>query len=253
MSDSKLQRGFRIDKMIDKTDNFTTKKGNNLFDLSFRLLLIARSGQGKSSILGNLLLKKNGYRNDFEPEKIFIFSGSLKGDAKLKTITEELDVPDENLFDGYDDDMISVVYDMLVEDFCELVDDGETRPKKLNSLIIFDDLAFTDAFKSQSKENMIKKIFMNGRKFNISVIVISQKYTSVGTILRENMTGLMIGQSSGKQLASLEADHNYLKTKKEFIEIYRKATNEPFGMFVINFSKPQLYFNKNFKPLIKDL
>ena len=247
------QTKFKIDKMIDKTDNFTTKKDNNLFDLPFRLLLVARSGQGKSSVLGNLLLKKSGYRTDFDPEKIFIFSGSLKGDAKLNTMVEELEIPEENLFDGYSDEMLSVVYDMVVDEFCDLVDDGEDRPNKLNSLFIFDDIAFSGALKQQNKEGMIKKIFMNGRKFNISVVVISQKFTSVGTSLRENATGIMIGASSGKQLASLEADHNYLKTKKEFIEIFRDATNKPFGMFVINFSKPQIYFDKNFKPLIESL
>jgi len=251
MSD-KLNK-FKIDKMKDNTDSFVTKKGNNLFDLSARILLIARTGQGKSSVLGNLLLKKSGYRDDFLPDKIFIFSGSLKGDAKVATIVRELNIPEENLFDGYDDEMLDVLYDMLVDDFCELVEDGEREPKKLNSLIIFDDLAFTDSFKAQTKENMIKKIFMNGRKFNISTIVISQKYTSVGTTLRENISGLMIGQSSGKQLATLEADHNYLKDKKLFHKIFRQATNKPFGMFVINFSKPEVYYDNNFEPLIDKL
>ena len=59
--------------MKDNTDSYTIKK-NKLFDLPMRLLLIGKSGNGKSSFLGNLLLRKDMYRNDFKPENIYIFT-----------------------------------------------------------------------------------------------------------------------------------------------------------------------------------
>ena len=48
---------FKIDKMIDNSDNNTTIKDNNLFDLPMRLLFIAKTGDSKSTTLGNYLLK----------------------------------------------------------------------------------------------------------------------------------------------------------------------------------------------------
>ena len=64
---------------------------------------------------------------------------------------------------------------MLVENFNDKVDAGVKNKKELNSLIIFDDVAYSDKFKAQGKDDTIKKIFMNGRKFLVSTIVISQK------------------------------------------------------------------------------
>ena len=241
---------FKIDKMIDKTDNFTTEKDNNLFDLPMRLLMIAKTGDSKSTTLGNLLLKKEGYRSDFTPDKIFVFSASVKGDEKLKIMIEELDISEENIFNDYDDDILSVIYDMLVEDYCDNVEEGINKPKLLNSLIIFDDLAFNDSMKAQTKESIIKKIFMNGRKYLISSIVISQKYSSLGTTLRENASGLIIGKASNKQVDLIEADHNYLKSgKKIFKEMFRDTTEKPFSKLIINFSKPNLYYDQNFEPI----
>lgn len=240
---------FKIEKMRDNTDSFITQKKNNLFDLPMRLLFIAKTGDSKSTTLGNMLLKEEGYKLDFTPDKIFIFSGSLKGDAKIKTIVNQLDIPQENLFDGYDDDVLNVVYEMLIEDYTDNIDEGITNKRLLNSLIIFDDLAFNGTLKAANKENLIKKLFMNSRKFLVSVIVISQKYSSIGTELRENASGLIIGKASNKQVDLIEQDHNYLENKKEFKSIFKQATDIPYGKLVINFSKPELYYNADFKPL----
>tara|TARA_R110002153_G_C13232279_1_gene489923 strand:- start:46 stop:795 length:750 start_codon:yes stop_codon:yes gene_type:complete len=243
---NKLKK-FKIDKMIDISDSFTTKKDNNLFDLPMRLLMIAKTGDSKSTTLGNYLLKDEAYKNDFEPENVFIFSGSATGDKKLTTIIEELEIPTQNVFNYYDDNIVNVIYDMLVERFNENTDDGETNPKKLNSLIIFDDLAYVGAFKDSGKGDGIRKIFFNGRKFLVSCIIISQKYSSISTAIRENASGLIIGKASGKQLELIEQDHNYLTTgKKSFMTLFRKTTDKPYTKFIINFSKPNLYYNQDF-------
>lgn len=243
---------FKIDKMIDKSDKLTTKKNNNLFDLPFRLLIVGNSGSGKSGSLGNLLLKEEGYKNNFLPENIYVFSDkdSLKNDLKMRTIIEELDLEEDNIFEGYNNEVVNVVYEMIVDNYEEKIDDGVKDKKELNSIIIFDDLAYTDAFKGRGKDDSIKKLFMNSRKALISIIVISQKYSSLGTVLRENSSGLILSKASNKQVELIEADHNYLKQgKKQFMTLFRETTEKPFSQFIINFSKPNLYYNEKFEPV----
>ena len=238
---------LQILKPKDKTDSFTKRK-NKTFDLPFRLLIVGKTGMGKTSILYSLLLQDNKefYRNDFEPDRIFIFSGSLQGDNKLKIIRRELDIPDENTFSDYDEQAVEVIYDMMVDEYEEALEEKQ-KPKPF--LMIFDDLSFTGSMKGQEKQSQMNRLFMNSRKFLGNIIVMSQKYSDLGTGLRENASGLILGKSSNKQLDLIEADHNYLKNKKDFREMFLDNTKEKHDFLVINFSKPELYFNNNFEAL----
>ena len=116
---------IQILKLKDNTDKFTMKK-NKTFDIPFRLLIVGKTGMGKSNILASMLLQDNKefYRNDFEGDRIFIFTGS-PSDNKLKIIRKELDIPDENVFTGYDEEAIEVIYDMMVEEYNEAIEEGE--------------------------------------------------------------------------------------------------------------------------------
>tara|TARA_R110002012_G_scaffold52809_2_gene135690 strand:+ start:3441 stop:4196 length:756 start_codon:yes stop_codon:yes gene_type:complete len=242
---------FKILKMKDVSDSFVTKK-EQIFNLPMRLLIIGKSGDGKSGYLGNLLLRKEFYRDDFLPENIFIFSGSVNGDKKLQTIIDEIEIPETNIFSGYDEDNLEGVYDHLVDEFNDNVDDGIKDKKKLNSIVILDDLAFNNSFKDKGKNDMIRKVYMNGRKYSISIMILSQKYSAVSTSIRENITGLILGKSSNKQLEMVSDDHNYLKGKdgkKRFIDMVKTATDKPFSKFIINFTQPELYQDTDFEAL----
>lgn len=238
---------IQILKLKDNTDSFVKRK-NKTFDLPMRVLLTGKTGMGKTNILSNFLLNDNKefYRKDFDPENIFIFSNSLDGDNKLKIIIRELDIPEENLFKKYDEEVVEVIYDMLMENYNESIEEGE-KPK--HSLMIFDDVSFDGSLKGKEKESQMNRIYMNGRKFLISSLATAQKYSSFGTGLRENASGLLLGKSSNKQLDLIEQDHNYLKNKKDFRDMYLDNTKDKHDFLVINYSKPELYFSKDFEPI----
>jgi GTPase SAR1 family protein len=223
--------------MKDKSDNFRIIK-KDLPDLPMRLLIIGKSGSGKSSIIGNLLCIH--YKNDISPEDIFIFSGSLEGDLKLKTMIEHLDIPKINLFDKFDEDILKELYSLLQDDFNESI---EEKKKPSHKLIIFDDLSFTGSLKGRKNENMINKIFMNGRKFNINVIVTAQKYTDISTGARENCTAMILFKSSNKQIEVIEQDMNYLENKSKFMKMIKNHTETNHDFILFDFSKDKPYRN----------
>jgi hypothetical protein len=241
-------------KMKDNTDSFKIYR-KDLFNLPMRLLVVGKTGCGKSNILGNLLLQNEMYRKSFEPENIYIFSGSLKGDKKLAIIIDELEVPPENLFHGYSEDEVSEIYDILVEDYNHAISQHE-EPQ--HSILIFDDLSFDGSLRGRGKGDMINKVFCNGRKFLISTVCISQKYTDLATAARENCSAMMLYKSSNAQLEQIEQHFNYLdgettnKTKKNFINMIRKNTKDKFEFMIFDMEKEEMYRDKEYKPVNPD-
>lgn len=236
----------KVFKMKDISDNFTIKK-DDIPSLPMRMLAIGRTGCGKSSIaLGNLLLRDEFYRKDFLPENIFIFSGSLSGDIKLRTIIDNLDIPSSNLFDTYDQEAANDIYDILVQNFNEKVNE---KMKPEHSLIIFDDLGYTNLQKTNKKNNILDKILCNGRKFLISTITLNQKLTQLNTNAREQCSAVMLWKSTKKQVDLAESTFNYLDNRNAFFELVRKNTIGQHDFIVMDFQKPEIYRDMNFNPI----
>ena len=168
-------KGVEIYKMKDKTDKYTIKK-DGLFDLPARVIICGKTGCGKSSLLGNMMLRNDPfYRDNFLPENIFIFSGSLNGDVKMQEIINSLDIPSNNCFDSYDDEIGHAIYDTLVENFNEAI---QNKDKPEHSLIIFDDLGFSNMQnQTHKKKRYYEPNSMQRQKiFNIYIYFKSANY-----------------------------------------------------------------------------
>jgi len=91
-------KNLKILKVIDKNEKHYTEKGL-LWDLPMRLLVVGKSHlPGKTNFVVNLLLQDDFYRSNFHGGDMFIVSGSINNDAKLKTLIKSMDIPDSNLF-----------------------------------------------------------------------------------------------------------------------------------------------------------
>ena len=235
--------------MKDSSDRFKVNK-KIVPSLPFRMLVTAKSGGGKSSLLGNILLRDSWYNKDFSGDDIYIFSGSLHSDEKLKTIIEQKEIPSHNLYGAYDNEVGNKLYDMLVEEFIEFRKD-HPKKKPPHSLIVFDDLSFSGELKNTGKQSFIERLAANSRKHNISFIILAQKYSQISTGVRENATAAFFGESTTKQEELIANDYAYRMKKADFIRMMDSATDAPFSFLFINLGLPvkERYYDTNFQPI----
>lgn len=238
-----MPKHLEIYKVLDKADSYYTKK-DLIFDLPLRIGIIGPSQRsGKSSLIINMVCRDEFYNKDFKGENIYIISPSIENDLKLKKMIEVKDIPEHNLFTEYDEGVLEELYNMLAEDYKNSVENKETPT---NKLIIFDDMSYSGALKNKT-HGIIAKLFCNGRHILVSTLVTSQKYSDLLTTCRENLNGAILFSCSNKQLDLIEQDHNFLKNKKMFNDMFRDATKEKHSFFVVNYTNGEdLYQDNNF-------
>ena len=239
---------MKIFKMKDKTDKYTIEK-KELPNLPLRMIINGSSGCGKSSLLGWLLCqeKELGYKDHFKPENIYIFSGSLQGDYKLSKMIEYLSIPEENLFDNFDNDVLNELYDNLVEEFNESI---ENKEKPEHKLIIFDDLGYQNKTnKSRVQDSSIDKLFCNSRKYLVSTIILNQRLIQANRTCLANASAVVLYKPNNQDLEVYESNFNYLKDKKQFKNMVREHTRSKHNFMCIDFSKDEIYRNEEFQPI----
>ena len=76
-------------------------------------------------------------------------------------------------------------------------------------------------------------MFIRGRKFNISIVFITQSYFKVPKDLRLNSTHFFVMKIPDKrELQQTALNHSSGIDFKDFIKIYKKCTPEPYSFLV---------------------
>ena len=120
-------------------------------------------------------------------------------------------------------------------------------------LIVFDDM-IADMINNRRLDSIVTDLFIRGRKLNISVFI-TQSYFKVPKDVRQNTTHFFITKIPNKrELQQIATNHSSDISPKNFINIYRKCTVEPYSFFVnaklalnntLRFRKLFLEYNKN--------
>ena len=231
----------KVLKVNDVSDDFHIK--HKIFDLPFRLLLNSKSqiGMGKTTLILNLILNPEmGYGKYFKGENIYIISNN-KLDNKLKMLAEYKEIPDSNIM-SYDENTLMQLYDDLEDDFLE-----DKSNKEFNHrLIIFDDVGYSNSLKNK-QAGVISKLISNGRHLGLSQIYTTQRFSMCSSILKSNVTAACFGNTSMAELELISDSFNYLESKKEFIKLFRKYTDEPRSFLCVNFTNDAgIYQDKEF-------
>ena len=120
--------------------------------------------------------------------------------------------------------------------------------KERKILIVFNDV-IADMIENKKLNSIVTELFIRGRKINISLVFITQSYFKVPKDVRLNTTHFFIAKIPNKrELQEIAINHSSDINTKDFANIYRKCTAEPYS-FLVNdttlASDNPLRFRKN--------
>ena len=126
--------------------------------------------------------------------------------------------------------------------------------KEHKILIVFDMIA--DMINNKKLTLIVTELFIRGRKLNISLVFITKSYFKVPKDVRLNTTHFFITKiRNRRELREIATNHSSDIGTKDFTNIYRKCTVEPYYFLVndtmlpsdnpLRFRKLFLKYNKN--------
>ena len=122
------------------------------------------------------------------------------------------------------------------------------QKKNKNELIVFDDM-IADMINNKRFNPAVTELFIRGRKLNISFVFIKRSYFKVPKSVRLNSTHFFIMKILNKrELQQIALNHSSDIDFKDFINIYKKCTAEPYSFLVNDTTLPSndpLRFRKN--------
>ena len=96
---------------------------------------------------------------------------------------------------------------------------------------------------------MVTELFIRGKKLNISLVFLTQSYFKVPNDVSLNNTHFLISKIPNRtELQQIAINHSSDISTKDFENIYRKCTVEPYSFFVNDTtlaSNDPLRFRKN--------
>ena len=90
-----------------------------------------------------------------------------------------------------------------------------------------------DIIKNKKLNSIVTELFIRGRKLNISLVFITQSYFKVPKDVRLNTTHFLVSKiSNRRKLKQIAINHSSDISTKDFENIYRNCTAEPYSFFV---------------------
>ena len=228
---------INFDDIVNENKIKHNKNWPYIPDHPYRILIIGGSGSGKTSVLLNLIEKQP------DIDKIYLYAKDPY-EAKYQYLinkTEDVGInhfKDLKAFREYSNDMNNVYKNI-----------NYYNPDKENKiLIVFDDM-IADMIQNKKLNSIVTELFIRGRKLNISLVFITQSYFKVPKDVRLNTSHFFIAKiPNKKELQQIAINHSSDINTKDFANIYRKCTTEPYS-FLANdttlASNNPLRFRKN--------
>ena len=221
--------------LIKNLDNIATENDNK--DWPYRKLIIGPSGSGQTNYLLNTIQKDNNIVN-----KISLYAKDLEEPKYQFLIEKREKVGLKHL----NNPTAFIEHSSTMDDTFENIEDCNKKRKR-NVLIIFDDM-ISHVMSNKKAQQVLKDLFIRCRKLNISLCFLTQSYFSVPKDVRLNCIHYVIFKLNNKrELQNIAINHSADIDYKDFVNIYRNCTKEPYNFLTIDTTQPiDKRFNKNY-------
>ena len=133
-------------------------------DHAYRILIVGVSGSGRTNALLNLV------NNQPDIDKIYLYAKDPY-EAKYQYLINKRE---KIGLDHYDDSKAFMEYSNDMQDVYKNIEDYNPRKNRKVS-IVFDDI-IADMINNKKLNPVVTKLFIRGRKLNISLVFITQSY-----------------------------------------------------------------------------
>ena len=203
--------------------------------LNFFMLICGKPASGKTSLILNLITKKNKCYN-CKFNRIYVFSPSLitmNGDPFG-------DLPDDQLF-----------ADLKLPDLENVLEDIRDSGEKI--LFIMDDVV--NDMKNAGVLTMLNKMLMNRRHLagaggSCSFIITTQVYNKIPITIRKTATQIILYSTKNKREIETIYDELILIPKEDFFQILKYCFDKQYNFIYIDVNKKHdKMFHKCFNEL----
>ena len=194
-------------------------------------VISGRRGAGKSTLALSLLNSKLAYRKRFK--NLFLVSPTARSDKKFKRLVDEL-TDDNKFYEELNESNIESILDVIKSD-------NEENDKSNLHCIVLDDVVLD---LPKKKSSILNKLVIESRHHNCTLLVLSQKYNAINTIIRANMDLISFFPSlNTKEVSTFQEDLNI--SKELFYKVYNKATDAPNSFLHVNLLNfPPVFYHK---------
>ena len=228
---------INLDNIINDNNNNHNENWPYIPDHPQRILIIGRSGLGKTKTFLNLINEQK------DMDKIYQYAKDLS-ESKYEYLIENRENGGIN---HLNDSKPFIECSNTMNDIYEDINTyNPNRRRKI--LTVFDDM-IADIMTNKRFQAIIKELFIRCKKISISLVFLTQSYFSVPKDVRLNSMHYFIMKINNKrELQNIAINHSADIDYKDFIKIYRECTKEPYNFLTIDTTLPSsnpLRFRKN--------
>lgn len=222
----------------NKEHQVNLKKTPIDLDFPFRVMFLARSQMGKTTLLVKLLLNK--WILDDRLKRVYIFCPTYNIDHKWSSVDSYVKSGKIKVYLKVDAKILETIWK-------KCIDRKAKGNKHDHTLVIFDDCVGQKDFRTNSDDGIVNKLTCKGNHANISTVWCVQKLTLCSTIMRSQAEGIIVFYCQEKELRPLHQEYG-TGSLNWFRKLVELSTSQNYHTLFINRQGPgkPRYFH-NFK------